>query len=155
MSRAKLYKIRKEALNEALKANHRTLRDLSNLLDRNYQALSRSINGEGLPMMALESIGRYLDRAPEYLTGATENNEITRGTIFSYQLHERQNLSFQKVLHDFMVCNNESYQDFTKEEHWELWDDLVMTLNVSCDRIRKRKEKNKHHDGKEESDGQH
>lgn len=142
MSRKKLYKIDQMALNEALKENKVTLKQLSEEIDRDYNTFNKYIRHDGLSKLELDYIARRLDRAPEYLTGETKALDEFNGSItpLKYSFHEYQSLSIESVLHDFITLHGKlDYCDYSPREKGQIQKALIEAL----DRIETQIEENR------------
>ena len=164
----------KSKLDNELRNRNLTRKKLAEILEVDYVHLNKQINAGKVSWITLDRIGAYLDVAPEYLAGMTEDG-VADGVRFNYSFHEMQSVSVDPdsgenvapndvmsfrgkriispeerytIAIDYIVdhCTDMNSSDLSKQEKGELFERLDWIAKAYTIELMQRREKNKNDD---------
>lgn len=159
----------KSRLDNELRRRDLTRKKLAEILEVDYVHLNKKINDGKISWITLDRIGAYLDVAPEYLIGMTDN-WASSGIRFNYSFHENQNASADHFYYDpvepdevfsmrgnrilspaerytiaidYIVdhCTDMNSNDLSKQEKGELFERLDWIAKAYAIELQQRREK--------------
>ena len=166
----------KNKLDEELQRHGMNKKDLAKILSIDYVHLCKQINEGRMSWITLDRIGMYLDVAPEYLAGITEDG-VADGIRFNYSFHEMQSVSVDPasgesvapndvmsfrgkriispeerytIAIDYIVdhCTDMNSSDLSKQEKSELFERLDWIAKAYTIELMQRREKKQNDDRK-------
>lgn len=164
----------KNKLDNELRNRNLTRKKLAEILEVDYVHLNKKINDGKISWITLNRIGAYLDVAPEYLAGITEDG-VADGVRFNYSFHEMQSVSVDPasgenvapndvmsfrgkriispeerytIAIDYIVdhCTDMNSSDLSKQEKGELFERLDWIAKAYAIELMQRREKKQNDD---------
>lgn len=115
----------KERVLDTLQKKGITQKGMCEDLGIDYTNFNKTLNRGTISVKLIESIGEYLDRAPEWLSGQTD--AVAPGSVFRYSFHLNQDIKMSDPLKLYLTAMGLSVRDYDNEAFWRL-DTRIRTM---------------------------
>lgn len=137
MSRAKVSKVSRERVKQALADKNMLQKELADNIGMNYQALNRALKNGRISERILDQIGLLLDVAPEYLAG---HSGFIPGAPKNYWVHLAQNEqnAYATIIRAIWIRNGFYPDEIPSDDFWGLYNAIEPAIHQYISFYRKK-----------------